>query len=160
MFKHCSILPRVCEMTAEIKAGHLWWVISQYPSSCDPVRWGKSAAGMKLRREGFERALFVQHTRSSRASQLVLFTKTSSPEMRVSQSVVWSSGAGSLPGVCRTEGSSPTGCSISSLSGCWNAVPSCDFCPGSFWGSWFQRGQKKCNISCREGILSVLWQAK
>lgn len=62
MFKHCSILPRVCEMTAEIKAGHLWWVISQYPSSCDPVRWGKSAAGTMLRREGFERVLFAQHS--------------------------------------------------------------------------------------------------
>lgn len=109
------------------KAGHLWWGISQYPSSCDPVRWGKSAAGTRLGREGLERILFAQHTRArtffkSLWAGAVLPKKPTFPQK-------WESAKGWFEAL----GASPTGCSISSLSGCWDTVPSCDFCPGLFW---------------------------
>lgn len=50
------------------------------------------------------------------------------------------------------RGASPTGCSISSLSGCWNTAPSCDFCPGSCWGSRFRRAVAAEGTVCTEEI--------
>lgn len=107
-----------------------------------PCEMGKVSCWHEAEQGGWERALFVQHGQDVLREPCGVYTNPFSPETQWAR--VWFGALDPFLGRVGQRAASPTGCSVSSLScSCWNAAPSRASCPGSFWGSWFQRGQKK-----------------